>query len=189
MVSHLLEREFLRENFIPISVEAYHYLAEKNLISEKAELIEGVIVKKVPKSPLHYFLTQKLSLFFQNKISGKYWVRPEGPILASHSVPEPDFAIVDFREDFYAKEHPSFAHLVIEIALSTVVFDRDKADIYASAKIPEYWIFNLQNKSLEVFQNPNQDKYQTTTILSASDSIRPLFQNDILLDLKEFLSF
>lgn len=189
MASHVLEREFLRENFIPISVEAYHYLAEKNLISEKAELIEGVIVKKLPKSPIHAALVRKLIHFFQKSISNQFTISSENPLIFSHSVPEPDLAIVDFREDFYAKEHPSFAHLVIEIALSTNAFDRDKADIYASAKIPEYWIFNLQNKTLEVFQNPDQDKYQTTSVLSASDSIHPLFQNEILLDLKEFLSF
>ncbi|MBK8398455.1 MAG: Uma2 family endonuclease [Leptospiraceae bacterium] len=187
MASHVLEREFLRENFIPITVEAYQYLAEKNLISENAELIEGVIVKKMSKSPIHYSLTQKLMLFFQNKISSKYWIRPEGPILGKGSVPEPDLAIVDFREDFYATAHPSFAHLVIEISLSTIAFDRDKADIYASAKIPEYWIFNLQNKTLEVFQNPSDDKYQLTTVLTVADSIHPLFHSEIILDLKDFL--
>lgn len=187
MASHVLEREFLRENFVPITVEAYQYLAEKNLISENSELIEGVIVKKMSKSPIHYSFTQKLMLFFQDKISSKYWIRPEGPILSKHSVPEPDIAIVDFRDDYYAEAHPSYAHLVIEISLTTLALDRDKADIYASANIPEYWIFNLQNKTLEVFQNPNNDKYQLTTILTATDSIHPLFQPELTLDLKEFL--
>ena len=77
MASHVLEREFLRENFVPITVEAYHYLAEKNLISENSELIEGVIIKKMPKSPVNYSFTQKLMLFFQSKVSSKYWIRPE----------------------------------------------------------------------------------------------------------------
>lgn len=67
MASHVLEREFLRENFVPITVEAYQYLAEKNLISENSELIEGVIVKKMPKSPIHYSFTQKLLLFFSKQ--------------------------------------------------------------------------------------------------------------------------
>ena len=187
MASHVLEREFLRENFVPITVEAYQYLAEKNLISENSELIEGVIVKKMPKSPIHYSFTQKLLLFFQNKISSKYWIRQEGPILSKHSVPEPDIAIVDFRDDYYAVAHPSYAHLVIEISLTTLALDRDKADIYASSNIPEYWIFNLQSKTLEVFQNPSEDKYQLTTILTATDSIHPLFQPELILDLKDFL--
>lgn len=187
MASHVLEREFLRENFVPITVEAYHYLAEKNLISENSELIEGVIVKKMPKSPIHAALVRKLIQFFQKSLSLEYSISSENPLTLKHSEPEPDLAIVDFREDFYATAHPSFAHLVIEISLSTIAFDRDKADIYASAKIPEYWIFNLQNNTLEVFQNPSNDKYQLAAILTAADSIHPLFQSEIILDLKEFL--
>ena len=187
MASHVLEREFLRENFVPITVEAYHYLAEKNLISENSELIEGVIVKKMPKSPIHSALIRKLIQFFQKTILSNYTISSENPLTLNHSEPEPDLAIVDFREDFYATAHPSFAHIVIEISLSTIAFDRDKADIYASAKIPEYWIFNLQNKTLEVFQNPSNDKYQLATVLTAADSIHPLFQPEIILDLKEFL--
>ena len=187
MVANVLQKEFLRENFVPISVEAYHYLAEKNLISEKAELIEGVIIKKMPKSPIHSALVRKLIQFFQKSISSQHSISSEKPLTLKHSEPEPDLAIVDFREDFYAEAHPSYAHLVIEIFLSTIAFDREKADIYASAKIPEYWIFNLQNKTLEVFQNPSNDKYQLAAVLTAADSIHPLFQPEIILDLKEFL--
>lgn len=187
MTSRVLEREFYRENFVPISVEAYHYLAEKNLISEKAELIEGVIVKKMPKSPIHAALVRRLIQFFQKSISEKYGISSENPLTLKHSEPEPDIAIVDFREDFYATGHPQFAHLIIEISLSTIAFDRDKADIYASANIPEYWIFNLQNKTLEIYKEPMSDKYQLTTILKSTDSIQPLFQSNITLDLKDFL--
>ena len=187
MASHVLEREFLRENFVPITVEAYHYLAEKNLISENSELIEGVIIKKMPKSPIHSALVRKLIQFFQKSIGVEYNISSENPLTLKHSEPEPDLAIVDYRDDFYAEAHPSYAHLVIEISLTTLVLDRDKADIYASANIPEYWIFNLQNKTLEVFQNPNNDKYQLTTILTTTDSIHPLFQPELTLDLKEFL--
>lgn len=75
----------------------------------------------------------------------------------------------------------------MKISLTTLAFNRDKADIYASANIPEYWIFNLQTKTLEVFQNPSDDKYQLTTILTATDSIHPLFQPELILDLKDFL--
>ena len=47
------ERQAFFEKAVPISVEAYHLLYKQGLISEKTELLEGVVIEKMPKDPIH----------------------------------------------------------------------------------------------------------------------------------------
>ena len=182
----ILEKSSARMLLLPISVETYFKLGEQNLISENTELIEGIIFQKMPKSPLHYSITQKLLGYFINKLTSQFMARQEGPILMKASSPEPDIAIVESRSDYYSNSHPEFAYLIIEISLSTLEFDREKANVYASANIPEYWIFNLKESILEVFLNPENGTYNTKKILQRQDSIHPAFDNHLTLFLGDF---
>jgi Uma2 family endonuclease len=44
----------------------------------------------------------------------------------------------------YRDAHPSSAALTVEVADSSLAFDRDqKGSLYARARLPEYWIVNL----------------------------------------------
>jgi Uma2 family endonuclease len=58
------------------------------------------------------------------------------------------------REPYYAA-HPSTAALVVEVADSSVRLDRRlKAELYARNRLPEYWIVDLTDVSLEVHRDP-----------------------------------
>jgi len=51
--------------------------------------------------------------------------------------------------------HPRFAALVVEVAESSLAYDRrEKALLYARAGIAEYWIVNLAERRLEVHREP-----------------------------------
>jgi Uma2 family endonuclease len=55
----------------------------------------------------------------------------------------------------YEGHHPATAILVVEIADTTLAFDRrTKASLYAWAGIHEYWIVNLPDNVLEVHRDP-----------------------------------
>jgi hypothetical protein len=71
--------------------------------------------------------------------------------------PEPDVAIVRGRLEDYSDRHPGPADvwLVIEVADTTLVTDRFKAQLYAEAGIPVYWIVNLLERVVEVYQDPS----------------------------------
>ena len=49
----ILELPEVRARLASLSVEAYEALADMGAIAKRAELIRGMIVEKVPKSPLH----------------------------------------------------------------------------------------------------------------------------------------
>lgn len=71
----------------------------------------------------------------------------------ANSEPEPDVAIVRGRLDDFSSRHPgpNDVSLVVEVADKTLVTDRFKAQLYAGAGIPVYWIVNLSERAIEVF--------------------------------------
>lgn len=65
--------------------------------------------------------------------------------------------------------------LVIEVADSSLDGDREeKAQLYAEAGIPDYWIVNLVDHCVEVHRDPEGGRYQSLTTYRGGDEIRPL---------------
>ena len=60
-------------------------------------------------------------------------------------------------EDARSREHhPRTALLVVEVAGDSLRLDRQtKAALYARAGIPEYWIVNLAETTVEVLRDPD----------------------------------
>lgn len=65
--------------------------------------------------------------------------------LGNLSEPEPDAAILRYREDFHAKSHPApkDALLLSEVSDTSLDHDRTvKLPLYARHGIPEAWVVN-----------------------------------------------
>ena len=87
------------------------------------------------------------------------WVtREEKPvILGRFWRPEPDVAIVRGPKDFYRQRDPETSDVVLlfEVADSSYGIDRgQKWHAYAAARIPVYWIVNLEKGRIEVCTDP-----------------------------------
>lgn len=160
MSIEILEKESVRELVLPLSVETYHKLGELGALPEKTELLEGLVIQKMPKNPKHTEVLQRLFKLFFIYFGEEFEIRKEEPIVLGKSEPEPDLAIVDKKDSGYFEAHPSYAHLIIEVANSSLALDRSKGKIYASANIPEYWIVNLIENQIEVYRNPSQSEYR-----------------------------
>jgi Uma2 family endonuclease len=124
---------------------------------DHVEVIEGEIVPKVDFSkPGHASgitaLYQELFVVFESA----FVVRCQMPVgIGLNSEPEPDIAVVNGTRRDYVKAHPTTAVLVVEVADSSLAYDRTyKASLYAKAGIQEYWILNLADRLLEVFREP-----------------------------------
>lgn len=66
------------------------------------------------------------------------------------------------------------AALVLEVADSSLGYDRNrKGSLYTRAGIPEYWIVNLQERILEVYREPREDR---TAVYGASYAHRLIFE-------------
>lgn len=150
-VSTLLNIPEVRECFSPTPVEVYHLLPERNARGKRTELIRGIIIEKMSKSPRHRWLARKLNALVTQAIGDGLLVWYDEPLTFIDSEPEPDIAIVTGNEDQYLDEHPHTALLVIEVAVTSLVLDRVKSEIYAEAGIPEYWIVDTAKKRIEVY--------------------------------------
>ena len=94
--------------------------------------------------------------------------------ISSTSEPEPDIAIVTGTPRDYRDEHPTTAELVVEIADTTLAYDRArKTALYAQAGIQEYWILNLVDRQPNVGP-PSPPSYQNHVAKATSETMTPL---------------
>ncbi len=72
------------------------------------------------------------------------------------------------RSDFDGR-HPTIAALVVEIAVSSAVLDRENASLYAEAGVPEYWIVLGPEQQIEVYRAPSPDGYREKRLCATSE--------------------
>ena len=126
---------------------------------DPVELIGGHLIVAEPQNSPHATAVGAADDALRAVLPPGFIVRAQMPIsLDEDSAPEPDLAIVSGRRADYGQGHPTRAMLVIEVADSSLPFDRrDKGSLYARARIAEYWIVNLSDRVLEVYRDPAPD--------------------------------
>lgn len=141
-------------------------------VGQRVELIDGVILRKHRTSPARAQAVVTLAHRLVGQVTGADQLRPGCPLrLSDHSEPEPAFAIVA-AHDVGDDEHPRTASLVIEISDTSLSFDLGlKADLYAAAKIPEYWVVDLVHQKLVVHLSPKRGKYTRVSRFGRGKSV------------------
>lgn len=148
-----------------ITVQEYHRMAEVGLLAPDArvELIDGEIIDMAPIGPAHAGTVAMLYELLHEAVGKRGIIAPQSPVrLGNDSEPEPDFAILRRRSDFYRTQHATAADtlLVIEVSDATWRYDRhEKVPFYARKGIPEVWIVDLQHSSLHFFRAPAGERY------------------------------
>jgi Uma2 family endonuclease len=181
----LLELPAFRARVHGISVEGYHRLGEMGLLSQDVELLRGIVVTKMPKSPLHEFVAQKLVRQLYQKMPSGYEIRREGPLTLRDSEPEPDISVVCGKPEDWVAAHPSRADLVIEVAVTSTALDEGKAEIYAEAGIPEYWLVRPEDRVVDVYREPTGQVYRSKITLTEQTSIQSLVIPGVQFQLSE----
>jgi len=165
----ILEIPSVRRQAKPIDLRIYHWMGENGFADEKTELLRGVIVEKISKSPLHEYIIGQLLGVAQNAVKSDHLVRKEGPLTLVDSEPEPDIAIVCGSLADFRLAHPGTARLVIEVAISSVDVDREKAAIYAEADIPEYWLVIPEKNTMEIHSSPKNGIFTQRRVLGVGE--------------------
>ncbi len=150
---------------------------------ERIELIGGELVVREPQRTPHATAIE-LALDALKEVFGPGWrVRIQLPVaLDDESEPEPDVAVVPGSPRDYLPSHPARPVLIVEIAHSSLAFDREqKGSLYARAGIADYWIVNLVDRILEVYRDPALAPhgpygwgYGSVVALRAGDLVSPL---------------
>jgi Uma2 family endonuclease len=122
-------------------------------------LIGGQLVVAEPKSTYHAVSVGMVADVLRGALPPGWIVRTQDPIaLDDESEPEPDIAVVPGTHTDYLADHPQRPALVVEVAHSSLVFDRrQKGSLYARGGVQDYWIVNLVERGLEVHRDPVVD--------------------------------
>jgi Uma2 family endonuclease len=168
--SSIIDRPEAREQLWPLSVEAYHALGEAGLIPERTELLYGFVFHKMPKSPFHRFLVQRLLLMLRPLIEPGFLLWSEQPIRCQDSEPEPDICVLTGCDEDYRNVHPTTAEMVIEVAISSEDYDRGKAAAYATAGVKEFWIMLASQKQIEIHSNAQSGAYEKVRVVAAGEA-------------------
>lgn len=151
--------------------------------NEPVELIGGQLIVAEPQGTRHMTAVGMADDALRAVLPAGWIVRAQGPVaLDDDSEPEPDLVIVRGTRADYRDAHPVRPALAIEVADSSLLFDREhKGSLYARAGVQDYWIVNLVDRVLEVYREPARDstaaygwRYWSVLSLQPPASVAPL---------------
>ena len=170
-MSSILDNSTVRNAVLPFTVEQYHQLGEAGIVAESTELLRGIILRKPIKSPRHTWLVQFLADWLRESLPPAFFVRQEQPLTLPDSEPEPDIAVIEGSPDDYRLAHPRTARLVMEVAISSVDLDREKAPLYAAAGIEEFWLVLPERKTVEVYTGASSGGYANRQVHAEEETV------------------
>jgi Uma2 family endonuclease len=144
-----------------LTVEQFGRMVRDGMLGEDepVELLNGVLVKTIPKNPAHRVGLRKAILALEKLVpAGWYVAREESLTVGPGCKWEPDAAVVRAELEFDASRDATAAdcRLVVEVSDANPARDRsEKRAGYARAGIPVYWIVNLVDGRVEVHANPD----------------------------------
>jgi len=175
------------------TVQDYYRMAETGVLRPDArvELLDGRIIDMSPIGPFHGGLVNRLSRFFILRAKGLWTASTQNPLrLNDYSEPEPDIMLLKPAADDYTSRHPEpkEVFLLVEVADRTLDYDREqKLPAYGRAGVPEVWIVNLIEQTIEVYREPNFTGYGSKVILRKAEQARPNAFPEVSLDVAELL--
>jgi Uma2 family endonuclease len=151
------------------TAEEFYQMGRAGILPEdtRFELIDGEIVSMSPIGERHADCVDRLLTYFARRTDPRIRVRGQNPLtVAEKGALQPDVALVHARPGHYGITHPtgSDAVVVIEVADTTLLRDRDKLPKYAAAGVPEVWIVDLQQDQVEVYRERIAEGYRQTLV-------------------------
>lgn len=155
---------------------------------ERIELLYGQLVAMSPTDPSHDTSVMELGELLMVRLGTRAKVRLQCSFAASDdSEPLPDI-VVSPRASYW-HDHPSRAHLVVEIARTSLRKDRTiKATLYGSVAVEEYWIVDVEGGCVHVLREPDgAGLWRARTVARRGDTVAPLAFPDVLVEVAAIL--
>ncbi len=168
-------------------------MAETGVLDPDArvELLDGQIIDMSPIGTFHGGVVNRLNRLFTEPSPGRWLVAIQNPIhLDDYSEPQPDLMLLKPAADDYTGHHPGpeEIYLLIEVADSSLAKDLDeKLPAYGRAGIPEVWLVNLVEETLEVYREPNLTGFGSRQVLRSGDTARVAAFPDMAVDVGQLL--
>ena len=158
----------------------------------RVELIHGELRAMSPIGSKHEVLVDLLNEWSMANLPEKaVWVRVQNSVGIPEldSAPEPDIAWVARRSYATERPQPVDVLLIIEVAESSLSYDRsEKAELYATAGLQDYWIVNIPQQCVEVHRQPDAGHYGRMQTFTGADEVHPLAFPNLTLQVETLFS-
>ena len=168
------------------SIEEYERTARAGVWDDvRVELLGGEVFPMTSTDPKHVFSVARFVETFVFRFAEQAMVVSQSPLhLPPDGEPEPDVVLLKLPKEQYQSRLPSGedVFLLIEVSKSTLEYDRlKKLPIYARANIPKVWIRNLVDNQLEVYRNPQGERYTSLSTHSEAQAVASLaFEGEVV---------
>jgi Uma2 family endonuclease len=170
-----------------LSVHDYHRMGDTGILREddRVELIDGELFAMAPVGCPHAAAVARLTMWFAGMASKRYLVWVQNPIqIPPFSEPQPDLMLLRPRPDGYSRAlpQPTDVLLLIEVAVSSLAFDRDlKIPLYGRHGIAESWLVNMQRRAVTVYRDPAPEGYRSIVEVRQA-TVSPACFGDLTLE-------
>ncbi len=129
----------------------------------RVELIDGKLFEMTPIGALHMGHVNHLTRLFYARVADDVTISVQNPVrFGDDSEPEPDIALLDYRDDGYASAipGPEDVLLLVEVADTSARYDREiKLPLFARYDVPVVWLIDLDAETVEVYEQPVDGEY------------------------------
>jgi Uma2 family endonuclease len=162
------------------TVEDIGRMIEAGIIreDEKFELVEGEIVMMASKGIAHELIKSAMNIAVVRALPDHLTMGVEVTLRLTDTVMlEPDIAV--FPKDLltrsstgFARLEPGEAQLVIEVATSSLVYDKGlKARLYARHRVRELWVIDANERTTFVHTGPRDDGWASIVKRGPQDAL------------------
>ena len=166
------------------TVTEFHHMAGMGWFTGRRPfLLDGVIMEQGPMNQAHAMGVLLVEAALRAVFGSGWVIRGQLPLaIDEHNDPFPDFAVVQGSPRDFPGVHPTTAALVVEVSDTTLQLDlTEKAERYATAGVPEYWVLDLTARELTVLRDPQPlpkglgaTAYRTRLTFRVGDHVSPL---------------
>ena len=175
------------------TLKEFDKLYDMQILTERCELIEGVIVKKMGQHPPHRALLHAISRWLMG-IFGTEYLMNQSPVDFPQdkkrvSRLEPDVILLKKPETEFSERNPLPAdvRLLVEVADSSLQDDLErKARIYGQSDVVEYWVADVKARQIWVHRIPSAKGYEMIAIYSDTQEVSALAQPEAKIRVSEF---
>lgn len=165
-------------------------LLHAGLLEEaRYELRDGLLVEKMPQNKPHVVACRRATHLLEDRF-GRAYVGSQAPVVLDEAnEPEPDAFVTRLPlEDYPDNPRASEVVLVVEVSDATLRLDRtEKAERYAKAGIPEYWLVDINSRRVIVHREPGEDGYGQVQTFREDETLISLVGPTVVGTVRELL--
>jgi len=151
---------------------------EKGPRRERIELIEGELREMSSIGPVHNAIVRRLTRWSCEvlaRANGEVGIQMSIELPNLESVLEPDVAWIRNSEDSYRRSMATDAMLIIEVADSSLGYDRrEKCLRYSAAGIADHWVVDIPNRAIHVYRLPQPGGFASCQTFRGAERVSPL---------------